>query len=145
MTTQIEPGIVEVTVVARDSTPAMRVITHLANTYVLASGLGCGLYSPGCVYRRLRVNTTAPYGVSALLEDGEPYAAELAQGEEPFVADEQARVRVAGTTDHDVEKVRQGLLDAFEEVNSAVKVSDYVVPEPRDVSVDLVLETLPKS
>ncbi|MFF3643389.1 hypothetical protein [Streptomyces sp. NPDC002564] len=140
MTTLIEPGIVEVTVVAQGSDPAMRVITHLANSYTTASGLECGLFTPGCVYRRLRVNTQEPCRVSPLLEDGEPYAGDVRDGVAPRVSGDQVHVEVEGSMRADVDLVRQGLAEAFPEQGSSVEVSAYGVSEPRPISVTMLLE-----
>ncbi|MFG3426157.1 hypothetical protein [Streptomyces californicus] len=137
----IEPGVAEVTLVAVESTPAMRVIQHLVNTYVTASVMQRGLHSPGCVYRRLRVNTgSEPPGTSPLPEDGEPYAS--ADGREDHgLKASHVHVQIEASTKRDAEAVQRRLLAEFTGLETSVSIWDGVKPEPHQYSLYFVVET----
>ncbi|MFE5996753.1 hypothetical protein ACFQ6C_07645 [Streptomyces sp. NPDC056454] len=135
------PGVAEVTLVAVDSTPAMRVIQHLVNTYVTASVLQRGLHSPGCIYRRLRVNTSSEQsGTSPLPEDGEPYAS--ADGREDHGLEaSHVHVQIEASTKPDAEAVQRSLLSEFTGLDTSISVWDGVKPEPHQYSLYFVVDT----
>ncbi|MFD3646367.1 hypothetical protein ACFWUT_23385 [Streptomyces cyaneofuscatus] len=136
-----EPGVAEVTLVARDSTPAMRVIQHLVNTYVTASVLQRGLHSPGCIYRRLRVNTgSGQPGTSPLPEDGEPYTSSDGREDHGLEAT-HVHVQVEARTRSDAEAVQRSLLAEFTGLDTSVSIWDGVEPEPHQHSLYFVVDT----
>lgn len=119
----------------------MRVIQHLVNTYVTASVLQKGLHSPGCVYRRLRVNTEKGHGgMSPLPEDGEPYASADGRDDHGLEAS-HVHVQVEARTKRDAEVVQRSLLAEFTGLDTSISIWDGVKPEPHQHSLYFVVDT----